>query len=148
MLDKEQKRKFYRDGYVVIKQAVAAELVESALDIIRSAKKGENLGAEPAMTNLLNKSSLTPILTDMIGPFDPPIACQVGVVKPRKAGDHFNNLGYQDKHMPYFGAETHMDGSITIAAPQDVQEGTPQEIYHRYFASGPKGDLGLSLIHI
>ena len=50
MLDKEQKRKFYRDGYVVIKQAVAAELVESALDRIRSAKKGENLGAEPAMT--------------------------------------------------------------------------------------------------
>ena len=37
-----------------------------------------------------------------------------------------------------------MDGSITIAAPQEVQEGTPQEIYHRYFASGPKGDIGRS----
>ena len=144
MLKKEQKRQFYRDGYIVIKKAVAPELIESALGRIRSAKKGENLGAEPVMTDLLNKSSLTPILTDMIGDFDPPIACQVGVIKPRKAGDHFNNIGYRDKDMPYYGAETHMDGSITIAQPQEVQEGTPQEIYQRYFASGPKGDLGRS----
>ena len=83
MLDKEQKRQFYRDGYIVIKKAVAPELIESALGRIRSAKKGENLGAELVMTDLLNKSSLTPILTDMIGDFDPPIACQVGVIKPR-----------------------------------------------------------------
>ena len=122
MLDKEQKRQFYRDGYIVIKKAVAPELIESALGRIRSANKGENLGAEPVMTDLLNKSSLTPILTDMIGDFDPPIACQVGVIKPRKAGDHFNNIGYRDKDMPYYGAETHMDGSITIAQPQEVQE--------------------------
>ena len=37
-----------------------------------------------------------------------------------------------------------MDGSITIAAPQEVQTGTPEEIYARHFASGPKGDLGRS----
>ena len=103
MLDRDQKRQFYRDGYIVIKKAVAPEIVEAALDRIRSAKKGENLGADPAMTDLLNKSSLTPILTDMIGAFDPPIACQVGVVKPRKAGNHFNNIGYRDNDMPYYG---------------------------------------------
>ena len=30
--------------------------------------------------------------------------------------------------MPYFGAGVHMDGNITIAAPQEVQEGTPEAI--------------------
>jgi hypothetical protein len=46
--------------------------------------------------------------------------------------------------MPYYGAELHMDGNITMAAPQEIQEGTPDEIYARYIASGPKGDLGRS----
>ena len=116
------------------------ELVNAALSRIKTAQKGENLGAEAVMTDLVNASSITPILTDMIGEFDPPIASQVGVSKQREPGDHFNNIGYRDKDMPYFGAETHMDGSITIAPPQEVQEGAPQEIYQRYFA--------LSLIHI
>ncbi len=144
ILTKEQKRQFYHDGYIVLKQAVSSSLVDAALARIAKAKKGENLGSEKAMTDLLNASSLTPILTDMIGAFDPPIACQVGVLKRRDPGDHFNNIGYRDKDMPYYGAETHMDGSITIVAPQTVQEGTPQEIYDRYFASGPKGNLGRS----
>ena len=37
-----------------------------------------------------------------------------------------------------------MDGLCTISAPQDVQEGTDEEIYYRYIATGPKGDLGRS----
>ena len=144
ILTKEQKRLFYHDGYIVLKQAVNLDLVDAALARIKTAQKGENLGAEAAMTDLVNASSITPILTDMIGEFDPPIAGQVGVLKHREPGDHFNNIGYRDKDMPYYGAETHMDGSITIAPPQEVQEGAPQEIYQRYFASGPKGDLGRS----
>jgi hypothetical protein len=46
--------------------------------------------------------------------------------------------------MPYYGAESHVDGSLTIAMPQEVQQGSPEEIYKRYIASGPKGDLGRS----
>ena len=144
VLTKDQKRRFYRDGYIVVRQAVAMELIEVALSRIGKAKKGENLGSDRAMTDLVNASSVTAILTDMIGDFDPPVASQVGIIKPRGPGDHFNNIGYRDRDMPYYGAETHMDGSITIAPPQEVQQGTPQEIYRRYFASGPKGDLGRS----
>ena len=140
----DQKRSLYRDGYVVLKNAVPAEIIEAARARIRRAKKGENLGTEKEMTDLVNASSITPVLREAIGQFDPPMACQVGVLKISKPGNHFNNTGYRDKDMPYYGAETHMDGSITIAAPQEVQEGTPEEIYHRYFASGPKGDLGRS----
>ena len=140
----EQKRALYRDGYVVVPKAVAPELVEAALARIRRAKKGEHIGSDPEMTDLVNASSVTPILHEAMGQFDPPAVCQVGVNKPSEPGDHFNNLGYRDRDMPYYGAQTHMDGLITITAPQEVQEGTPEEIYHRYFASGPKGDIGRS----
>ncbi|MCZ6888431.1 MAG: hypothetical protein O7H39_08040 [Gammaproteobacteria bacterium] len=140
----EQKRSLYRDGYIVLRNAVSAELVEAARRRIREAKKGENLGAENEMTDLVNASSITPILTEVMGKFDPPVVCQVGVLKVSEPGEHFNNLGYRDKDMPYYGAQTHMDGSITITAPQEVQQGTEEEIYKRHFASGPKGDLGRS----
>ncbi len=140
----EQKRTLYSDGYIILRNAASQELVQAALQRIRAAKKGENLGGEPEMTDLVNASSITPILTEAMGTFDPPIACQIGVRKVSEPADRFNNLGYRDKDMPYYGAETHMDGSITIAAPQEMQLGTPEEIYKRYFASGPKGDLGRS----
>ncbi|MCZ6643825.1 MAG: hypothetical protein O7F71_19795, partial [Gammaproteobacteria bacterium] len=139
-----QKRDLYRDGYVIVRSAVSSELIEAALARIRIAKKGENLGPEKAMTDLVNASTITPILTEVMGTFDAPITCQVGVRKASLPGEYFNNVGYRDKDMPYYGAETHMDGSITISAPQEVQVGRPEEIYHRYFASGPKGDLGRS----
>jgi len=140
----EQKRSLYRDGYIVLRNVVSKDLVQTARKRIRNAKKGENLGGEKEMTDLLNASSIGPILTEAMGAFDPPVFCQVGVRKASKPGDYFNNVGYRDKDMPYYGAETHMDGSITITAPQEPQQGTPEEIYKRYFAAGPKGDLGRS----
>lgn len=144
ILTNEEKRQFYRDGYFIVKGAISKELVDAALARIKSANKGENLGPTKEMLDLVNASDVTPVLNDMMGDFDAPVVCQVGVLKRREPGDHYNNLGYKDKDMPYYGAEVHMDGLITIAAPQEVQEGNPDEIYHRYFASGPKGDLGRS----
>ena len=140
----DQKRSLYKDGYIILRNVVSEKLVQAALDRIHAAKRGENIGGEREMTDLINASSITPILTEAMGTFDPPSFCQVGVSKVREPGDHFNNLGYRDKEMPYYNAETHMDGSLTIAIPQEVQEGTEDEIYNRYIASGPKGDLGRS----
>ena len=140
----EQKRDLYRDGYIILRNVVADELVEAARARIKRAQKGERLGGDKAMTDLVNASSITPILHEAMGYFDPPVHCQVGVIKPSKPGTRFTNLGYRDCDMPYYGAGIHMDGNITVAAPQEVQEGTPEEIYARHFASGPKGDLGRS----
>ena len=144
VLTLEQKRMLYHDGYIVLKNAVSEEQADAALTRISEAKKGEHIGGEKVILDLINASSITPILNEVMGEFDPPIACQVGVIPVTKPGDRFTNLGYRDKDLPYYGAGTHMDGSITIAAPQEVQEGTPEEIYARHFASGPKGDLGRS----
>ena len=138
----EQKRTLYRDGYVVVRNAVPEHLVAAAK---RRIEGGEGLLSKAAeMTDLVNKSSVTPILREAMGYFDPPIAAQVGVRPVTPPGNHFNNLGYRERDMPYYAAESHVDGSMTIRIPQEVQDGTPDEIYRRYVASGPKGDLGRS----
>ena len=136
-LTDDQKRTLYRDGYIIIRRAVSDELADAALERIKNAKKGENLGREKVMTDLVNASSLTPILHDAMGQFDPPISCQVGVRKQSEPGEYFNNLGYREKDQPYYAAESHMDGLCTISVPQEVQEGNDDEIYSRYIASGP-----------
>ena len=89
----EQKHDLYRDGYIVLKNLISREMVETARKKISSAKKGENLGSEKEMTDLVNDSSLTPILHEVMGYFDPPIYCQVGVLKQSEPGEHFNNVG-------------------------------------------------------
>ena len=138
----EQKRALYRDGYVIVRNAVPEHLVAAAK---RRIDRGEGLLSKaPEMTDLVNRSSVTPILHEAMGHFDAPIACQVGVRPVSEPGDHFNNLGYRERDMPYYAAEPHVDGSMTIRIPQQVQEGTPDEIYRRYIGSGPKGNLGRS----
>ena len=127
-LSLEQKQFLYSNGYIVIKNAVSDDLVSSALSRIKSAKKGENLSVEKSMTDLVNASSITPVLNEVMGQFDPPQAAQIGVLKKRQPGDHYNNLGYKDKDMPYYGTELHMDGNITIATPQTIQQGTYDQL--------------------
>ena len=138
----EQKIELFENGYLILKNAVSENLVNAAIDRINNAEKREHLGREQVMTDLINGSSLTPILHGVMGDFDPPSVAHVAIVPKSKPGDRFNSLGYPDRDQPYYGAITHMDGNITMRPPQEVQQGSPQEIYDRYIASGPKGDLG------
>ena len=76
-----------------------------------------------------------------MGHFDPPIACQVGVLPPREAGENYTPVGYRDKDVPYYGANTHMDGicSIFSGIPQDKSEVdglTHDEKYRHYVNAG------------
>ena len=139
-----QKRALYRDGYVIVRNAVSQELVAAARARMRSAQKGESLSGDQTMTDLVNASAVTPILNEVMGRFDPPTLCQVAVTKVSQPSERFTAIGYRDKDVPYYGAGLHMDGSITIASPQTPMTGTPEEIYKEHFAAGPKGDLGRS----
>lgn len=143
-LTTEQKESLYRDGYIVVKNAVSQELVDAALHRLNNPEEGVYAGATDELTGLVNKSTVTPILHEAMGYFDPPIVCQTGITPVRPPGNHFNNLGYREKDQPYYGAESHMDGLCTIGVPQTVQEGSQEEIYKRYISSGPKGDIGRS----
>lgn len=143
-LSETQKQTLYDDGYVVLKGAVEQKLVDAALDSVKSVERPAIFGSDSVMTDLVNASTVTPILHEAMGYFDPPKSCQVGFTPVSKPNDRFTSLGYRERDTPYFAAQSHVDGSMTIGVPQEVQTGTPEEIYRRYIATGPNGDLGRS----
>ena len=113
----DQKRDFYRDGYVILKNVVPQDMVDAAHSRIESRKEGENLAKAQAMTELVNATAVTPILNEAMGRFDPPITAQVGVIPVSNPGKHFNSLGYRDQDMPYYGAQTHWTATSSSGLP-------------------------------
>ena len=142
-LSDDEKRDFYRDGFVVLRDIIPKELIATAQGRYREGENGLDMMHATEFTDLINKSPLTSILRDAMGEFDPPTAAR-HIVRPpsQKPGDHFDALGYRDKDIPYFGANLHMDGEAVYQTPQEPAEGTPGEIYERYIKTGRKGDIG------
>lgn len=149
-LSDAQKRQLYHDGFLIIKDALSKEMTGAAKAAIKQtaalAKRGEQpavpLGANEAMTGLVNGSVLTPLLTEAMGTFTPPHFAQVGILPIQRDGaGEFGNTGYRRCEMPYYASETHFDGSITIGVPQEKWEGTEEERYWRHIHSGPKGNV-------
>lgn len=143
-LTPEQKRALYHNGFVIVRNAVPPAMVQAARARIAAAAPGERLAEAREMTDLVNASSVTPILNEAMGPFDPPSTCQVAVTPVGPLSDRYVSIGYRERDLPYYGVRMHMDGAITIAPPQEPQQGAPEEVYARYFASGPSGNLGRS----
>jgi hypothetical protein len=143
-LTPEQKHTLFRDGYVIVRGAIAPELVANAKARVKAVQKGESLAMDRTMLDLVNASAVTPIVHDALGPFDAPSVCHIAFRKPAPPSAHFNSLGYRDRDMPYWGSNLHAEGLCSMAVPQEVHEGTPDEIYRRFVALGPKGDLGRS----
>ena len=94
---------------IIIKGAVDKSLTTAAKDAIKgaaaSAKEARsggqpaqpvNLGTSDEMLSLVNRSKVTPILNDLMGAFDAPASCQVGVLPPREAGDQYTPVGWRD----------------------------------------------------
>ena len=139
-----QKQGLYRDGYVILRNAISSDMVEAALTCLRNSENGELPYKEKAMTDLVNASSVTPILNEAMGQFDPPIAAQIGVLPVVKPSESFNERGYRDMDMPYYGAVLHVDGQISVPPPQEPITVTPEEIYLKQIATLRNGHLGRS----
>lgn len=83
----EQKLQFFRDGYIVIKNAVSREISQKAKDLIsNSLPKDERkllvppeLATNPAVIGLFNDSCLAEIMRNEMGKFPDVISCQVAV---------------------------------------------------------------------
>lgn len=142
-LTDDEKRDFYRDGFVTLRDIIPPDLVATAQDRYSSGENGLELMGATEFTDLINNTQLTPILRDAMGEFDPPSAAR-HIVRPpnQQPGDRYQSLGYRDKDVPYYGANLHMDGQAVYEAPQEPAEGTPEEIYARYISTGRKGDVG------
>ena len=109
-LSDAQKMQLYHDGFLIIKGALPREMTGAAKAAIKEtaalAKRGEQppvpLGANEAMTGLVNQSILTPLLTEAMGTFTPPHFAQVGVLPIQRGGaEEFSNTGYRRCDMPY-----------------------------------------------
>ena len=82
-----EKQSLIRDGYVVIKNAIAPEAVAAAKSLIESYLPRDQrrllvpgeLATHDHIVGLFNNSSLQHILTNEMGPFPPVISCQVAV---------------------------------------------------------------------
>ncbi len=140
----DARRRFFHDGYIILKDVVPEGLVNAARARIKAAKKGESLAPAPELSDLVNLSDVTPILNELMGEFDPPSMTHVGVIKKSEPGEHYNPLGYQDKDLPYYGHSLHAEGLFTGATPQSPVTGSEEERYRMMIASGPKGDIGRS----
>ena len=142
-LSVEEKRQFFHDGFFVLRDIVPGELVEAAQARYRSASRGDDLTHEREFCDLVNQSPLTPIMRELMGDFEPVTGTRHIVRKPgQKPGDHYSPMGYLDRDMPYYGVDLHIDGQALFQTPQAPVTGTPEEIYRRYIATGPKGDIG------
>lgn len=139
-LSDDEKRDFYRDGFVILRDIIPDELVTTAQQRYKAARPGDDLTHATEFTDLINQSSLTPIMQEAMGQFDPPTGAR-HLVRPngQKAGDRIVALGYPEKDMPYYGADLHMDGQAVFQTPQEPAEGTPEEIYERYISNGRQG---------
>ena len=142
-LTDDEKRDFYRDGFVVLRNLISAELIETALSRYRADENGLEMMHATEFTDLINKSPLTPILKDAMGEFDPPTAAR-HIIRPpaQRPSKLYDALGYPEKDLPYFAANLHMDGEAVYQTPQERVEGTPEEIYASYIKTGRKGDIG------
>jgi len=136
-LNDDEKREFYRDGFLVLKNIIPEEFVQAAQGRYKTKKPGDDLTHDIAFTNLVNSTPLTPIMQELMGDFDPPSGTRHIIrAKGQIPGDGYCMLGYRDKDIPYYGADLHIDGQAVFLPPQEPAEGTPDEIYHRYISTG------------
>ena len=102
-LTDDEKRDFYRDGFVVLKDVIPQDLVARAQARYKSAQSGEDLTHADEFTDLINRSPLAPIMREAMGEFDPPSGTRHIVrVHGQKPAEHFAALGYRDKDLPYY----------------------------------------------
>ena len=152
-LSAEQKRSLLRDGYVHIKQCIPKELTSAARAAIEEAERDpqvsdgsvrptgskmmdavRQIGTKHVATDIVNRSPLASILTDLMGKFEEPQACQIAYTPVNtKAVEElkgFGVSGYENKDMPYHGAWLHHDGLCGIVpAVTEPVRGTKEEVY-------------------
>ena len=95
-LSVEQKRALFRDGFVHLKGVIPHEITSAARNAIEQAERDpqpadgsvrptgnrktdavRQIGAQEVATDTVNRSPITPILTEVMGEFQAPTHCQV-----------------------------------------------------------------------
>ena len=116
MLNQKQKSQFYKDGFLVVKHAVSAPLVDSARACLDAA--GQHSFQDPELEtsdefcDLINKSDLDRILREAMGPFSPVTRGFAATIFPSATaalGQNGESLPTRQKR-PHNSSELHLDG--------------------------------------
>ena len=115
-LTEEQKTAFVRDGFIIIRDAVPADIVQRAKKLItdrlpkdeRRLLVPAELATNPDVQALFHDTCLPELLQNEMGPFPPVISCQVAVTP---ANDQMDGSPF-----------AHVDGSWGGAIPQHASE--------------------------
>ena len=125
----DEKRAFYRDGFITIKDAVSRDLTYQARRIvnkyagIKGVRRMRNEIAEsPEISNLVNKSLLGELLRNTMGPYDLPTRGFPAILYPKDPSEEIGIHGLPDEQLPNFGWNPHLDGLWTGPIPTSKSE--------------------------
>ena len=112
----DERKQFFEDGFLIIRNAVSSKLVARARTLIEEAIPRDEqhllvpgeLATHVDVTGLFNSSTLADTMKRLMGPFPPVISCQVAVTPP------FNLLGGKPG--------THVDGGWSGVIPESAEE--------------------------
>ena len=123
-LSLEQKRSFYRDGFVVLPGVVPPEMVAAARRRIFVGLGGGEpaRGNEAVFMDLYNRTDIAAIIAEALGLIVRHRGVQLASRFPSDPSERINESGYTDRDTPFFGWHGHLDGLWNGAAPmhQDV----------------------------
>jgi len=120
ILDTDEKDRFLRDGFIVIRGAIAADSVERARELIQAELPEDerrllvpaSLATHPDIVGLFRSSCLGSILRNEMGPYPEVISCQVAVTPG------FDRLGGSPG--------PHVDGSWSGPIPERAEDIDPE----------------------
>ena len=88
-----EKRQFYEDGFLILRQVIPRELTEAARRKWNTTPRkergggnglGSTLGTQPEFLDLVMKSCIKPLLEHEMGPFSDPVGAMLAVTPPLK----------------------------------------------------------------
>ncbi|MYE22511.1 MAG: hypothetical protein F4Y01_00925 [Gammaproteobacteria bacterium] len=142
-LTSDQKRALVRDGFVVVPRVVSRDLTGAARRAIyldaRSngfRRHSHDTGIDGVLADLVNKSPLSDIMLNAMGPFDAPERGFAAVLYPEPEHD-----------LPNFGWQPHLDGSWYSPdipqTPREVDSWQAPRTHH--FGDATAAELGANM---
>ncbi len=126
----DQKRDFYNDGFIVLRDIVPRELTRSAKRRIHVmiGREGslrrhyKDLSVAPELPALVNETSLGDLLRNTMGEFDPPVKAMPTALHPFDASETITSYGVPGTEIPNFGFVPHLDGQWAGRVPRNQNE--------------------------
>ena len=111
-LSDDEKRDLKRDGFVILRNAVARNVTARAKAVINQDPTKIVHGDNPAINGLYNDSGLRELMLETMGPHTAPINAQVAVTMP-----HFADAVVRRKANPNYAPGAHVDGGWAGPCP-------------------------------